>query len=61
MLDFEVLSVIDEDNRQIYLVSKKGNIGYIKLRITFEYDVVKEVSVLEQMNQIFKLLLIQII
>ena len=55
--DFEVLSVVEENNQIIYLVSKKGNIGYIKLRITFEYDVVKEVSIIEQNEPDFQVVI----
>lgn len=55
--DFDVISIDKEDNTTIYTVYKKTENDHLKLRITFEYDMVKELTVLEQNDPDFNIII----
>lgn len=55
--DFEVLNYEILPNSIVYTVSKKSFGGMLKLRITYEHDIVKEITVLEQNDSYFGLII----
>lgn len=55
--DFNIISSIKQEDKVIYEVSQKANKGDIKLRIIFKYDVVDSITVVEQNESDFNIIL----
>lgn len=55
--DFNIISIKEEDDKVIYEVEQKGFAGNIKMRITFRYDVIDTITVTEQNDSYFNLII----
>lgn len=55
--DFEIVSKLEENGITTYTVNKKSFGGMLKLRIIFEHDVIKEITVLEQNDSYFSMII----
>lgn len=55
--DFNIISSKEEDDKVIYEVEEKGFAGNIKMRITFRYDVIDTITVTEQDDSYFNLII----
>ena len=52
-----IISSKEEDDKVIYEVEQKGFAGNIKMRITFRYDVIDTITVTEQNDSYFNLII----
>ena len=55
--DFNIISSKEEDDKVIYEVEEKGFAGNIKMRIIFRYDVIDTITVTEQNDSYFNLII----
>lgn len=55
--NFNIISLKEEDDKVIYEVEEKGFVDKIKLRITFRYDVIETITVVEQNDSYFGMII----
>lgn len=55
--NYEIISTEENDNQVIYTVTEKGFADLIKLRIIFKHDVIDSITVIEQNDSYFNLII----
>ncbi len=55
--DFEIINIENNEDKIIYNVNKKSFGGYLQLRITFVHDVIEEITVVNQNDSYFGLVI----
>lgn len=55
--DFNIISIIEDDDKVIYEVEQRGFAGKIKLRIIFRYNVIDSITIVEQSDSYFSMII----